>query len=134
MSGTDRVPAGFPEIRGTHEKATDNMSHDSTTASVLTGAVTTITPRDWFAGAGDDHDHSIRSWIPDEAGYLSTVCGRLSAHAGRIVNRPCPACQAVTRALSARPGEQRMSPDRLGPSARREGPHRVQKDWLRAIG
>jgi hypothetical protein len=109
------------------------MNHDSAATPILTGDLTTISPRDWFAGAGDNRDHSIRSWIPDESGYLSTVCGRLSAQAGRIVNRPCPACRGGARTPSARSGEQRMSSDRLGPSSRREGPRRAERDWLRAI-
>jgi hypothetical protein len=53
---------------------------------------TATSPPDWFAGAGDNRDHSIRSWIPDRSGYLSTACGKPSAQAGRSVNRPCADC------------------------------------------
>jgi hypothetical protein len=56
------------------------MIHDSATTPVLTDAPTAMSPRDWFAGAGDDRDHSIRSWIAEESGHLRTVCGGLSAH------------------------------------------------------
>jgi hypothetical protein len=81
------------------------MIHDSASAPAMTGDLTTISPRDWFAGAGDDLDHAIRSWTPDESGYLNTVCGRPSAQAGRTTNESCPACRAATRALSARSRE-----------------------------
>jgi hypothetical protein len=74
------------------------MVHDSASAPVLTGDPTTDSPRGWFAGAGDNRDHAIRAWTPDESGYLNTVCGRPSAQAGRTTNQPCPACQAAARA------------------------------------
>jgi hypothetical protein len=77
------------------------MIHDSASAPVLTDDPTTESPRGWFAGAGDNRDHAVRSWTPDESGYLNTVCGKPSAQAGRTTNQPCPACQAAARALSA---------------------------------
>lgn len=93
------------------------MVHDSATTSVLMDASTILTPRDWFAGAGDDRDHSIRSRIPDESGFLTTLCGRLSAHGGRIVNRPCPACQGAARTSRPRSSEERMLSERMRRSA-----------------
>lgn len=90
------------------------MIHNSASAPVLTGDPTTNSPRDWFAGAGDNHDHAIRSWTPDESGYLTTVCGRPSAQAGRTTDQPCPTCQAAARALSARSRENTSSSSRPG--------------------
>jgi len=88
------------------------MVHDNASAPVLKGDPTTNSPRDWFAGAGDNRDHAIRSWTPDESGYLNTVCGRPSAQAGRTTNQPCPACQAAARAVSACSREDGISSSR----------------------
>jgi hypothetical protein len=69
------------------------MTVEPVTAAVLKGVSPATSPPGWFAGAGDNRDHAIRSWTPDRSGYLSTVCGRPSAHAGRTVNEPCPDCE-----------------------------------------
>lgn len=68
------------------------MTVETDTAPVLPGVPTATSPRGWFAGAADDRDHAIRSWIPDQSGYLRTLCGRPSAQAGRTVNQACPDC------------------------------------------
>jgi hypothetical protein len=70
---------------------------------VQSGTPTVISPPGWFAGAGDDRDHALRSWIPDRAGYLTTACGRPGAHAGRSVNRPCPDCEKIVAGAQAGP-------------------------------
>ncbi|HTF50760.1 MAG TPA: hypothetical protein VK735_25235 [Pseudonocardia sp.] len=70
---------------------------------VQLGAPSAISPPGWFAGAGDELDHSLRSWIPDRAGFLTTVCGKPSAHAGRSVNRPCPDCEKIVAGAQAGP-------------------------------
>jgi hypothetical protein len=62
------------------------------TATALRDVSPATSPPGWFAGAGDNRDHAIRSWTPDRSGYLSTVCGRPSAQTGRIVNQLCPDC------------------------------------------
>jgi hypothetical protein len=68
------------------------MTVEPMTAAVPRGVSPATSPPGWFAGAGDNRDHAIRSWTPDRSGYLSTVCGRPSAQAGRMVNEPCLDC------------------------------------------
>ncbi|MDT7563218.1 MAG: hypothetical protein QOG76_1842 [Pseudonocardiales bacterium] len=77
------------------------MTLDTIPTHVRSGVPTGISPSGWFAGAGDDRDHAIRSWIPDRSGYLSTACGKPSAQAGRSVNRPCPDCEKKIAAARA---------------------------------
>jgi hypothetical protein len=90
------------------------MIHERATTPVLRVVPTDGSPSGWFAGAGDNRDHAIGSWCPDESGYLSTACGRPSAQAGRTVNRPCPACQqAEARTRSARSSESGVTYLRL---------------------
>lgn len=71
-------------------KTPDAMARESATTPVLRGAPTASSPPGWFAGAGDNRDHAIPSWTPDESDYLSTVCGRPSAQAGRAKVEPHP--------------------------------------------
>lgn len=74
------------------------MTVESIPTSASLGVPTASSPSGWFAGAGDEHDHAIRFWIPDSSGYLSTACGKPSAQAGRSLNRPCPECTRRTAA------------------------------------
>jgi|SRR5882757_890210 len=76
-------------------EAPDAMAVRTVPTPVQLSASTAVSPPGWFAGAGDDRDHAVRSWIPDRAGFLTTVCGKPSAHAGRGVNRPCPDCEKI---------------------------------------
>jgi hypothetical protein len=99
------------------------MARESATTPVLRGAPTASSPPGWCAGAGDNHDHAIRSWTPDESDYLSTVCGRPSAQAGRTVNQPCPAFQQGT--LSTRqPAQAKVEPHPFGQAERFRPPTR----------
>jgi hypothetical protein len=84
-----RPAAGAPDI--TREGPTA-VTVEPVTAAVPKDVSPATSPPGWFAGAGDNRDHAIRSWTPDRSGYLSTVCGRPSAQAGRIVDQLCPDC------------------------------------------
>jgi hypothetical protein len=89
VASPNRSTAGALDIT---REAPNAMAVETIPTPVRSGVPTATSSPGWCAGAGDNRDHAIRSWILNRSGYLSAACGKPSAQVGCSVNRPCPDC------------------------------------------